>query len=120
MAKFAAVAVQDAPLDVIAAGTEMYFCNGQPADRAAAIASARHAAAITMAGGDFAKSSVSTSRRLTVAAKSVTANSSGNVDHVAICSASALLYATTAPAQSANSGAAINGAAFTIDATALA
>jgi hypothetical protein len=118
MAKFAALAVQDAPLDVIATATELYICNGQPTDRADAISKARHAAAITMAGGDYAKSG-STDRVLTVAAKSATANSSGNIDHVALCTASSLLYVTTGTAQTANSGSAINVASFTVTATAL-
>lgn len=119
MAKFVLQAVQDAQLDQIAQCTEMYFCNGQPSDRADAIARARHAAAITLASGDFAKSSSGGDRVLTVAAKSVTANSSGNCDHIALCTGSQLRYVTTAPAQQANSGATISSGAFTITASAL-
>lgn len=119
MAKFASLAVQDAPLDVIATAVEMYICNGQPTDRADAIAKARHAAAITMAGGDYAKTG-STNRVLTVTGKSVTANSTGTVDHVALCTASALLYVTTGTAQTANSGSSVSVASFTVTATALA
>jgi hypothetical protein len=118
MAKFASLAVQDAPLDVIATAVEMYICNGQPTDRADAIAKARHTAAITMAGGDYAKTG-STNRVLTVTGKSVTANSSGNIDHVALCTASTLLYVTTGAAQTANSGSSISVANFTVTATAL-
>lgn len=118
MAKFAALAVQDAPLDVIATATELYFCNGQPANRAAAISTKCHAAAIVMAGGDFVKTG-STDRILTVGAKSVAANASQTVDHVALCSATTLLYVTTAPTQTSNSGAAVDGTAFTITASAL-
>lgn len=118
MAKFASLAVQDAPLDVIATAVEMYICNGQPTDRADAITKARHAAAITMAGGDYAKTG-STNRVLTVTGKSVTANSSGNIDHVALCTASTLLYVTTGAAQTANSGSSISVANFTVTATAL-
>jgi hypothetical protein len=119
MAKFASLAVQDAPLDVIATAIEMYICNGQPTDRADAIAKARHAAAITMASGDFSKSTSTGNRVLTVTGKSVTANSSGNIDHVALCSASSLLYVTTGAAQTANSGSSISVANFTVTATAL-
>ena len=119
MAKFAALSVQDAPLDVIATATEMYITNGQPTDRADAIAKARHASAITMASGDYAKTSSSGNRVLTVTGKSVTANSSGNVDHVALCTASSLLYVTTGTAQTANSGSSITVANFTVTATAL-
>jgi hypothetical protein len=119
MAKFAAQAVQDASLDLIATATELYICNGQPATRAAAISQARHAAAIAMVGGDFVKSSASTDRVLTVAAKLATANSTGTVDHVALCTASTLLYVTTAPALTATSGQAVNSSSFTVTASAL-
>lgn len=120
MAKFASLAVQDAPLDVIATAVEMYICNGQPTDRADAIAKARHAAAITMAGGDYAKTTSTGNRVLTVTGKSVTANSTGTVDHVALCTASALLYVTTGTAQTANSGSSVSVASFIVTATALA
>ena len=119
MAKFASLAVQDAPLDVVATATEMYLCNGQPTDRADAIAKARHAAAITMAGGDYAKTTSTGNRVLTVTGKSVTANSSGNLDHVALCTSTDLLYVTTGTAQTANSGSLISVANFTVTATAL-
>lgn len=119
MAKFASQAVQDAPLDVIATAVELYICNGQPTDRADAIAKARHAAAIVMAGGDYAKTTAGGNRVLTIAGKSATANSSGNVDHVALCTASTLLYVTTGTAQTANSGSSITVANFTVTATAL-
>lgn len=118
MAKFAAPAVQDAPLDVIATATELYICNGQPADRAAAIAAARHAAAIAMDGADFVKSG-STDRVLTVAAQSTTANSTGTADHVALCTGSTLLYVTTAGALTATSGQPVGCSAFTVTASAL-
>lgn len=117
MPKFAAPAVQDAPLDVIATATEMYFCNGQPTSRADAITRAR-APAIAMVAGDFVKSG-SGARILTVAGKTVTANASGAVDHVALCTGSALLYVTDAPSQTANSGAPIVSNSFTVEASAL-
>lgn len=119
MAKFASQAVQDAPLDLIATATEMYICNGQPTDRADAIAKKRHAAAITLDSGDFGKSGT-TNRVLTVGAQSTTADSSGNADHIALCTGSALLYVTTAPAVTANNGSPLSTAAFTVTAPALA
>lgn len=119
MAKFAAQVVQDGALDVIATATEMYICNGQPTDRADAIAKARHASAITMASGDFAKTTSSGDRVLTVTGKTVTANSSGTVDHVALCTSTGLLYVTTGTAQTANSGSSISVSNFTVTATAL-
>jgi hypothetical protein len=118
MAKFASQAVQDAPLDVIATATEMYICNGQPTDRADAIAKARHASAIVMAGGDYAKTGT-TDRVLTVTGKTATANSSGTVDHLALATSTSLLYVTTGTAQTANSGSLITVGNFTVTATAL-
>ena len=118
MAKFAAQVVQDAPLDVIATAVEMYLCNGQPVSRADAISKARHAAAIVMASGDYAKSGT-TDRVLTVTGKTVTANSTGNLDHVALCTGTTLLYVTTGAAQTANSGSSITVGNFTVTATAL-
>ncbi len=119
MAKFASLAVQDAPLDVIATATELYICNGQPTDRADAISKARHASAITMASGDFAKTTSTGNRVLTVTGKSVTANSTGTVDHVALCTSTGLLYVTTGTEQTANSGSSISVSNFTVTATAL-
>ena len=119
MAKFASVAVQDGALDVISTAVEMYICNGQPTDRADAISKARHAAAIVMASGDFAKTTSSSDRVLTVTGKTVTADSSGTIDHVALCTGSDLLYVTTGTAQTANNGSSITVANFTVTATAL-
>lgn len=119
MAKFASQAVQDGALDVIATAVEMYICDGQPTDRADAISKARHAAAIVMGAGDFAKTTSGGDRVLTVTGKTVTANSSGNIDHVALCTGSALLYVTTGTAQTANSGSSITVSNFTVTATAL-
>lgn len=119
MAKFASQAVQDGALDVISTATEMYICNGQPVSRADAITKARHAAAIVMASGDFAKTTSVADRVLTVTGKSVTANSTGTVDHVALCTGTSLLYVTTGTAQTANSGSSISVANFTVTATAL-
>lgn len=112
MAKSLSTAVLDAPLDAIAAATEMYYCNGEPTSRADAITK-RSANAITMSGGDFAKSGTTT-RTLTVAAKSATANVSQNTDHIALCTGSALVLVTTAPAQTSNNGQPINSQAFTV------
>ena len=119
MAKFASLAVQDAPLDVIATATELYICNGQPTDRADAISKARHAAAVTMASGDFAKTTSTGNRVLTVTGKTATANSTGTVDHVALCTSTDLIYVTTGTAQTANSGSSISVSNFTVTATAL-
>lgn len=115
MAKFASDAVYDGALNVIAAATEMYYCNGQPVSRADAIAR-QSAPAIAMSGVDFALSTVGGNRRLTVAAKTTTVTVAQLTDHAALCSGSTLLYVTTAPSQNTNIGAAVGGSAFPIDA----
>jgi hypothetical protein len=118
MAKWVRQSIQDAALDAIALATEMYFVNGQPATRAAAIAADAHAAAVPLTSGDFAKSGAS-DRVLTVAAKSVAATVNTTVDHVALCDGTNLLYVATCPAVVVTPGGTINGAAFTITAPAL-
>lgn len=116
MAKFASTAVLDGLLDVIATGTELYVCSSQPADRATAIAAAA-APAITLDSGDFSKSNSGSNRVLTIGAQSATANASITVNHVAICTGSALLYVTTCPSQATNSGSPVTIAETTITAT---
>lgn len=115
MAKFAAQSVLDAPLDLIATATEMYFCNGQPTSRADAVAR-QSAPAIALTGADFAKSGA-TPRVLTLAAKvSGAATVAQPTDHIALCTGATLLYATTAAAaQNSNIGAVINSGAVVIN-----
>lgn len=118
MAKIAAVSVLDAPLDLIATATEMYFCNGQPTNRADAITK-QSAPAIAMVAGDYVKSTVGAGRKTAVAAKSTTATVAQATDHVALCTASTLLYVTTAPSQATNIGSMVGNAAFDISMPAL-
>ncbi len=101
MAKYVAPGVEDASLSAIALATEMYFCDGQPATRAAAIA-ATSVAAITMAAGDFVLGNGAAGvRTLTIGAKAAASTVNQNTDHVALCSGTTLLYVTTlaAPVQ---------------------
>lgn len=119
MAKFAAQSVLDAPLDLIATATELYYCNGQPTSRADAIAR-QSAAAIALTSGDFAKSSSGANRVLTVAAKSTTATVAQATDHYALCTGSTLLYVTTAPTQTTNVSSPVSSAAITVTSPALA
>jgi hypothetical protein len=117
MGKFLATIVQDAALDIIAnSGTEMYVCAGQPTSRADAITRAG-APAISLSSGDFSKSSSGGARVLTVSGKTTTGDSTKTLDHVAICSGTALLAVTTCPAQPSASGVSITIAAstYTID-----
>jgi hypothetical protein len=118
MAKLAPTAVLDAPLDAIAAATELYYCNGQPSNRADAI-TRQSAPAITMAGGDFVKSSSGGNRLLTIAAKSTTATVSQATDHVVLCSGSAILLITTCPSQTTNSGSTVGSASFVVTSPAI-
>ena len=115
MGKYAAPAVEDASLDAIAAATEMYYCNGQPATRAAAIASKCHAAAIALTGADFSKTDGAAGARvLTVVGKSVNATVAQSNDHVALCSGANLLYVATAAAQTSNVGSPISSNPFAV------
>jgi len=117
MAKFATDAVLDGSLAVIETAVEMYVCEGQPTDRADAITRAA-AGAITLDSGDFSIATSGAARVLTVAAQTVNADESRAVDHVALCTGSALLFVTTSPAQNANDGGEISVAAFDITASA--
>jgi hypothetical protein len=113
MAKFAASAVLDGALDIVATGTEMYLCSSQPATRAAAITAAA-APAIVLDSGDFSKSSSGSNRVLTVSSQSATADAAITVNHVAICTGSTLLYVTTCAAQTTNIGAPVTVTSFTV------
>ena len=76
----------------------------------------KSANAITLSSGDFTKADggVAGSRKLTIAAKSGTATVSQNTDHIALCTGSALVLVTTAPAQTSNNGQPINSQAFDV------
>ena len=89
--------VLDGALNIIKTNaTVMHLCSGAgaPADRAAAIAASL--ADVAVATGDFTAADDTSGRKLTVAAKtSVPVDVGGTGTHVAIISASLLLYVTT-------------------------
>lgn len=85
--------------------TQMILCDAEPADRAAALASAL--VSVAMVSGDVTVSDGAVSgRRLTVAAKSgQSATATGNYNHTCLISATGLLLVTTAgTARSLQSG----------------
>lgn len=107
MAKLASSGVLDGLLDIIAGATAMAVCAGQPANAAAASSGI---AVVTMAGGDFTKSGIS-SRAIEVAAKAaLTISTTAVADHVALYStvANVLYVVTTVSSQALSSGGTVN------------
>lgn len=104
MAKFANTSVLDALLDKVATGTQLIVCTTQPADRAAALATAL--ASTSLAGGDFTKAAgTPNGRQVTIAQKAnISVTASGSAAHVAIVDGTSLLYVTTVTAQTLTSG----------------
>lgn len=105
MAKKAADSVLDALLDKIATANQQSVCEGEPADRAAAITDKPTGAklAITaMSAPDYTKADAGGGgRELTVGAKAnILIDVTGTGDHVALVDATELLFVTTATPQS--------------------
>lgn len=104
MAKWQIDAMLDAALDYISAnGNEMYVCSSQPATRAAAITASLTALAVPSyqanADGD------ASGRKLAVDEEAdIAIDTSGDATHIAICSATVLLYVTTCTTQTLGSG----------------
>lgn len=116
MGKVAVDAVLDGLLDIVATATEIYLCDQEPANRAAADTNSV-IPAHTMAGGDFTKAAGDTNgRKVTVAAQNgLTADASLTVTHVALCTATVLLYVTTCTSQAVTSGNTVNIGAWDIE-----
>jgi hypothetical protein len=87
-------------------GTEVYLCTSQPADRAAAIATAVVSKTDLISGDYTGPADGTTSgRKLTANAQSgLTASGTGNATHLAWCSGTTLLVVTTVTSQSVTSG----------------
>lgn len=116
MAKWQNDLMLDAALDyIINNAATLLICSSQPADRAAALAAALADVAIDSA--DFSKANGDTSgRKATVAAQNgVAVDTSGNGNHLAIISASALLYVTTCTEQALTAGNTVNIPAWDIE-----
>lgn len=116
MAKWANDAMMDAAFDYLDQATEEYVCSSQPADRTAAIA-AQLAIAVMTADTDYTKANGDTSgRKVTVAAKAgVSVTGSGTATHVALATATTLLYVTTCTSQALTSGNTVNIPAWDIE-----
>lgn len=116
MGKKADDTVLDALLNVIATATEMYLLNGEPLDRAAAIAGS------VFSGGNVPTPGFGTiingtpdGRQLPVNASNgntSNANDGASCDHVSLCSATTQLAVTTCPAQVVNLGNTVNISAW--------
>lgn len=102
MAKWANDLMMDASLDYVANNAAtMTVCSAQPTTRAEAITTYA-LADVAVASSDFTKANGDTDgRKATVAEKTgVTIDATGTATHIAIVSASALLYVTTCTSQS--------------------
>lgn len=108
MGKFADTSVMDAALAKIATGVSQIVCTAQPANRAAALATALATATMTpgLGSGDYTAAAGNTSgRKVTMTAKTaVSVTASGTATHVAIIDGSILLYVTTCTSQALTSG----------------
>lgn len=118
MGKILTDAVLDGSLDIIATATEIYLCTSEPADRAAAIA-ASVIPAHTLAGGDFTKANGDVSgRKITVSAQNgLTADETGTVNHIALCTGSVMRAVTTCTGQAVTSGNTVNIGSFKAELT---
>lgn len=116
MAKSVHNDVLDAALDEIATATIMTACNAEPTSRTEAVTTYA-LADVTMAGGDFTNADGDTSgRKVTVAQKaSVTVDTTGTANHVALCDASVLLYVTTCTSQALTAGNTVTFPAWDIE-----
>lgn len=117
MAKFANDDVMDGALDIVRNNANsMIACSAQPTTRTEAVTTYA-LADVTMASGDFTKANGDTSgRKLTVAAKStVTVDTSGTANHVALVDGTRLLYVTTCTSQALTSGNTVNFPAWDIE-----
>lgn len=116
MAKATPDAILDAIADAIkAAITQEVVCSGQPANFAGIAAVTL--ATVVMATGDLTKADGDTNgRKVTVGSKSgVSISSSGTATHVALASASVLLYVTTCTSQALTSGGTVTIPAWDIE-----
>lgn len=105
MGKWVHDLVLDAALDFVAGANLMIACNNSVANRTDAVTTYA-LADVAMTANDFTKADGNSSgRKVTVAQKTgVTVDANGTANHVALCNATLLLYATTATAQALTAG----------------
>ncbi len=116
MAKYQNDLMLDAALDYVANNAAtLLACTALPTDRADALSKALADVAIDSA--DFTKADgTSSGRKTTIGAQNaVTVDTSGTATHVAIISATVLLYATTCTSQVLTSGNTVNFPAWKIE-----
>lgn len=118
MTKQVDASVLNAALDVIATSVEMYLCTSDPANRAAAD-TASVIPAHTLTGGDFTQAigdAGGDSRKVTVAAQnSLTADATGTVTNVVLCTGALMLYSTECTNQLVTDTNTVNIGAFDIE-----
>jgi cytochrome c-type biogenesis protein CcmH/NrfG len=108
--------VLDGALNVIDANmTALHVNTAEPADRAAAISDSLADVAVDNTDGTLANGDTS-GRKITIAQQSnVPIDASGTATHVAIISASLLLYVTTCTSQALTSGGTVTIPAWDIE-----
>ena len=122
MAKWTADRCFDAMLNDIATSVQLCLCVGQPADYTEAtdtlgVGNGKAVALSPMSGVDYTVGDGDTSgRKNAVAAKSdLDVLATGTADHVALVTASELLYVTTTPTQSVLNGAKVSVGGWDIE-----
>jgi hypothetical protein len=122
MAKLIPDAILDDQLEVIAAATRLYICDGQPAtflEASATFMLAEHTLTPVIGGGDFTSDDGDTSgRKLILAAQNgIEVLTTGDADHyaLAIAASSTLLLVGTLTLQAVVDGNSINFPATDVD-----
>jgi hypothetical protein len=109
VAKWANDNVMDAALNYIATADRMFVCSTQPADYAAAVATALATITLTPGdgGGDFAIADDVSGRKVTIAEQAAaTVDASGDATHIALglTTDTVLIYVTTCTTQTLTEG----------------
>jgi len=109
--------VLDGAFDVVDQSTIMTACSAEPTTRTEAVATYALADAVMTADTDYTKAAGDTSgRKVTVAAKStITVDTTGTANHIALCDATRLLFVTTCTSQALTSGNTVNFPAWDIE-----
>jgi hypothetical protein len=110
MAKTVHDSVLDGAFQVLDAADIMTVCAGQPTTRTEAVTTFKLADVAMTPVTDFTISNGDTNgRKVRMAAKSsVTVDTSGTADHIALCDGTNLLYVTTCTSQALTSGNTVN------------
>lgn len=117
MAKTVHDDVLDGAFDVLDQADLMTVCAGQPTTRTEAITTFKLADVAMTPNTDYTKANGDTNgRKVTVAAKSsVTVDTTGTADHVALVDATRLLYVTTCTSQGLTAANTVNFPAWKVE-----